>query len=130
MKKKLQPFNLGRRERQVLETVYALEKGSVWDVLNALPDPPSYSAVRAILNNLADKGHLKRQKAGHKFLYLPTASHEEVGRSAMRRMLDTFFSGSASRAMASLLEMDRESLSPEELDELAGLIEKARQEGR
>ena len=122
------PLELGRRERQVLETVYALGEASVAEVLEALPDPPSYSAVRAILNTLEQKGHLRRKKSGKKFLYLPTVSRERARRSALKNMLSTFFSGSAVQAMSSLIEMNQENLPEEDLARLAKMIEDAKQE--
>ena len=124
------PLDLGRRERQIIEAVYAQGEASVSDVLSALAEPPSYSAVRAILNNLEEKGHLRRKKAGKKFLYLPTVSQEKARNSVLKRLLATFFDGSASQAMASLMEMDGKNLSDEELDKLSRLIEDAKKGGR
>ena len=122
------PLDLSRRERQIMEAVYARGQASVTEVLDGLPDPPSYSAVRAILNMLTAKGHLRRKKEGKKFLYVPTAPRDKVRRSALRRLLATFFEGSATQAMASLL--DEESLNEEELEGLARLIEKNRKARR
>lgn len=127
---KPKPLDLGRRERQVMETVYAQGQASVSDVLAALSDPPSYSAVRAILNMLEKKGHLRRKKAGKKFLYLPTVPRTKVRRSALKNLLTTFFSGSSVQAMASLIEMDEENLSSEDLDRLSKMIEDAKKGGR
>lgn len=129
MKKKA-PLDLGRRERQIMEIVYAQGKASVSEVLDALPDPPSYSAVRAILNTLEDKGHLQRIKSGKKFLYQPTIPREKAGRSVIKNLLATFFNGSATQAMASLLEMHEDKLTDEELDRLSEMIEKAKKGGR
>ena len=124
------PLDLGRRERQIMEAVYAHGQASVADVLAALPDPPSYSAVRAILNTLEKKGHLRRKRTGKKFLYLPTVPRTKARRSALKNLLATFFSGSAVQAMASLIEMDQENLSDEDLDRLSKMIEDARKAGR
>ena len=124
------PLDLGRRERQIMEVVYAAGQASVSEVLDALPDPPSYSAVRAILNTLEEKGHLRRKKAGKKFLYLPTVTREKARRSVLKKLLATFFNGSAAQAMASLIEMDRGSLSEEDLVRLSGMIEEAKKRGR
>lgn len=124
------PLDLGRRERQIMEAVYAQGQASVSDVLAALPNPPSYSAVRAILNTLEGKGHLRRVKSGKKFLYVPTVSRTKARRSALKRVLSTFFGGSAVQAMASLIEMDEKNLSNEELDHLSKMIEDARKGGR
>lgn len=129
MKKKT-PLDLGRRERQIMEAVYDHDPASVTDVLEALPAPPSYSAVRAILNNLEEKGHLKREKSGKKFLYRPTVARKSAQRSVLRRLVSSFFNGSTAQAAASLLEMDAEKLSEEELDRLAKVIEDAKKRGR
>jgi len=128
--KKRTPLDLGRRERQIMEAVYARGQASVAEVLAALPNPPSYSAVRAILNTLEDKGHLRRKKAGKKFLYLPTVSREKARRSVLKNLLDTFYNGSAAQAAASLIEMDADDLSEEDLDRLSRLIEDAKKGGR
>ncbi len=124
------PLDLSRRERQIMETVYACGQASVNEVLAALPDPPSYSAVRAILNMLADKGHLRRIKQGKKFLYEPTVPAEKVRRSALRNLLATFFGGSAVQAMAAMIENNAERLSKEDLDRLEQMIREARKGGR
>jgi predicted transcriptional regulator len=124
------PLDLGRRERQIMETVYTLGHASVSEVRAALPDPPSYSTVRAILNALEEKGHLRRKKTGKKFLYLPTVSRNKARQSVLKRLLATFFNGSASQAVASLIEMDGNNLSEEELDRLGKLIEDAKKGGR
>lgn len=124
------PLDLGRRERQIMESVYTLGEASVGDVLEHIPDPPSYSAVRAILNALEEKGHLQRKKSGKKFLYVPTVSTEKARRSVLKRMVTTFFNGSAAQAAASLIEMDVNKLSGEELDRLSALIEEAKRKGR
>ncbi|MBA2671127.1 MAG: BlaI/MecI/CopY family transcriptional regulator [Gemmatimonadetes bacterium] len=123
-------LDLGRRERQIMEVVYASGKASVSDVLEALPDPPSYSAVRAMLNLLEEKGHLRHKEVGRKFVYMPTVPRTKARRSAIRKLVHTFFGGSCGDAAASLIELEREKLSAEDLDRLAALIEKARKEGR
>ena len=124
------PLDLGRRERQIMDIVYAKEQASVGDVLAALPDPPSYSAVRAMLNLLEDKGHLRHREIGRKFVYLPTVRRERARRSALKRLLHTFCDGSIAQAVASLIEMDAENLSPEELDRLSRMIDAAKRKGQ
>lgn len=124
------PLGLGRRERQIMEVVYARGEASVADVLAALPDPPSYSAVRAMLNLLEEKGRLTHKEVGRKFVYLPTIAPEKARRSALQSLLQTFFGGSVTQAVASLIELDRGQLSAEELERLARLIEDAKKEGR
>ena len=124
------PLGLGRRERQIMDVVYARERASVAEVLAALPDPPSYSAVRAMMNILEEKGHLRHTEDGRKFVYLPTVPREKARRSALRNLLHTFFGGSVSEAVASMIELDKKKLSPEELERLGRLIEEAKKEGR
>ena len=124
------PLDLGRREQQIMEAAYGLGQASVTEVLEALPDPPSYSAVRAILNNLEEKGHLRRVKSGKKFLYQPTVARRNAQRSVLRRLVTTFFNGSSAQAAASLLEMDAAKLSDEELDRLSKMIDEAKRRGR
>ena len=121
---------LSRRERQIMEIVYRLGSASVADVLAALPDPPSYSAVRGMLRLLEDKGHVKHREDGRRFIYLPTVPRDRARRSALRSLLQTFFGGSTTAAMASLLELDKENISDEDLARLSRLIAQARKEGR
>jgi BlaI family transcriptional regulator, penicillinase repressor len=124
------PPQLSRRERQIMEILYARAQASVGDVLDALPDPPSYSAVRAMLRLLEEKGRVRHKQEGRKFVYVPTVPAAKARRWAMRNLLQTFFGGSVSEAVASLIEMDQENLSPEDLSRLTQLIEKAKKEGR
>lgn len=123
-------LDLGRRERQIMDALYRLGFGSVADVQAAIPDPPSYSAVRAMLGKLEEKGHLGHEQEGARYLYHPLHTREEATRSALRRMLGTFFDGSAAKAVAAVLDVSGSDLSREELDELAKLIERARRRGR
>ncbi len=124
------PFNLGRRERQIMEIVYAKGRASVAEVLEALPDPPSYSATRAMLNLLEEKGHLRHKEVGRKFVYQPTLPREKARRSAVQNLLHTFFGGSVGEAVATMIEQDKKNLTPEDLDRLARLIAEAKKEGR
>lgn len=121
---------LSRRERQIMDIVYAQSEASAADVHAALPDPPSYSAVRALLAILVDKGHLKHRTQQGRYIYTPTRRRAQVGRSALRRVLDTFFDGSLEKAVASLLQGSDANLSAEELQRLGQLIDRARKEGR
>jgi len=123
-------INLSRRERQIMDVIYRLGRASVADVMGELPDPPSYSAVRALLRVLEEKGHLKHKKEGARYIYLPTRPRHNAGRSALRRILQTFYDGSTEKAVAALLDASDSKLSPEELDRLSRLIEEARREGR
>lgn len=122
--------DLSRRERQIMDILYALGEASAGDVHAALPDAPSYSSVRTFLRILEDKGHLKHRTEGPRYVYAPTRSRRQASRSALQRLLQTFFDGSVSRAMTALLESSRERLTPEELDRLSDLIDEARKEGR
>ena len=121
---------LSRRERQIMDIVYARGEASAADVHNALPDAPSYSAVRALLAILVEKGHLKHRTEQGRYIYVPTRRRAQVGRSALRRVLDTFFEGSLEKAVAALLAGSDASLSQEELQRLGQLIEQSRKEGR
>lgn len=121
---------LSRRERQIMDIVFERSEATVADVLEALPDPPSYSAVRALMRILEEKGHLQHRKDGPRYVYLATVPHRQARDSAMRRVLRTFFGGSASRAVAALLDMEADNLSDDELQHLAGLVDDARKKGR
>jgi len=121
--------DLSRRERQIMDIVYRLEKASAAEVRENLPDPPSYSAVRAMLRILEEKGQLRHTKDGAKYIYRATRPRSRAGISALRRVLDTFFHGSAESAVAALLENSDADLSEEELDRLSRLIDEARKEG-
>lgn len=119
---------LSRRERQILDILYAKGTATVAEVQDALPDPPSYSAVRALLRILEEKGHARHQSQGTRYLYLPMVPRERARNSALTRIVTTFFDGSAAQAAAALV--DSGSLSDEELTKLSALIERARKEGR
>ena len=124
------PLDLGRRERQIMEVVYRLGRATASEVRANLPDPPSYSAVRAMLRILEEKGHLTHVHEGIRLVYSPTVKHEDVRESAMRNVVRTFFAGSTAAAMAALLEATEEPPSESELDTLARMIEQAREQGR
>ena len=127
---KPRPQELSARERQIMDAVYRLGEVTVADVLNAIPDPPSYSAVRAHLRILEDKGHLAHREDGRRYVYLPTVPRDRARESALERVLDTFFAGSPTRAVAALLDMESERLTDDDLEELAALVEHALREGR
>ncbi len=121
--------DLGKRERQIMDVVYRLGRASVSDVLADLPDPPSYSSVRAMLRYLEDKGFLQHEQDGPRYLYLPTAPKDEVRNSALSHVVRTFFDGSVSTAVAALIE--NRPLSQAEHDRLARLLADApREEGQ
>jgi predicted transcriptional regulator len=98
-------IHLARRERQIMEVVYRLGQASVADVLAQLPDPPSYSAVRAMMRLLEEKGHLRHKQQGARYVYLPIQSRETARRSALKHLVRTFFDGSAENAVAALLDL-------------------------
>jgi BlaI family transcriptional regulator, penicillinase repressor len=122
--------HLGRRERQIIETVYRLGKASVGEVRDALPNPPSYSTVRAMLNLLETKGHLRHEQNGLKYVYLPVVTNKKARKSALRHLVSTFFNGSPVAAAAALLEMSAEEISAKEKEQLTALIKRAEKEGR
>ena len=122
--------DLGRRERQIAEVVYRLGRATVTDVLENLPDPPSYSAVRAMLRILERKGHLKHRQEGPRYVYLPAVRRDTASRSALDHMVRTFFDGSTGRAVAALLEDSDAQLSNADIERLSKLIDKARRQGR
>ena len=130
MPKVNQPDTLGRRERQIMDVVHRLGSASVADVRAALPDPPTYSAVRGMLKLLEDKGHLTHQADGLRYVYTATVSRAAARKVALRHLVRTFFGGSASEAAASLLEMSDTPLSPADARRLAVIIRKAQSEGR
>lgn len=121
---------LSRRERQIMDIIYSRGQATAIEVLENLHDPPSYSAVRALLRVLEEKGHLEHALDGQRYVYSPTVAREQVKRSALRRVLQTFFDNSTEDAVAALLDLSDERLSEGELDRLEELIKQARQEGR
>lgn len=120
--------HLSRRERQIMDLIYELSEASAKDIEQRLADPPSYSAIRATLNKLERKGVLKHREQDLKYVYYPTIDAEEARESAMKRVLKTFFEGSASMAMSKLLDVSIEHVSESELAQLQELIEQARQD--
>jgi predicted transcriptional regulator len=123
------PNQLSRRERQIMEVIYTLGRATAAEVLEGLPDPPSYSAVRAMLRILEGKGHLVHETDGPRYVFLPTTPREQARETALRGMIQTFFGGSPENAVAALLDLDDE-LDAEALERLAEIIAEARKEGR
>ena len=119
---------LSRRERQIMDVIYARGQATAAEVAAALPDPPSYSAVRALLRILEQKGHLRHQEDGPRYVFLPVVSRDRARRSALRSLVKTFFDGSPAQAAAALI--DQADLSADDMARLADLIDKARKEGR
>jgi BlaI family penicillinase repressor len=121
---------LSRRERQIMDALHARGRATAAEVLAALPDPPGYSAVRALLSILEQKGHVKHHRDGARYVYAPRTSPEVASRSALKRVVSTFFQGSTAQAMAALLETADAGLSEAELARLQQLINKVKKEGR
>jgi predicted transcriptional regulator len=113
-----------------MEIVYSLGSATAADVLERLPDPPSYSAVRAMLRILEDKGHLRHEQDGPRYVFLPTVPRELARASVLKRVVTTFFDGSPEGAMAALIDLGAAELDEEALERLAELIDEARKEDR
>lgn len=122
--------NLSRRERQIMDIVYEMNEATVAQVLELIPDPPSYSTVRALLRVLEGKGHLKHTQQGPRYIYSPTIPREEARQNALKHILKTFFDNSTEEVVAALLNISEEDLSEEEYKRLTKLIKKAQNEGR
>jgi BlaI family penicillinase repressor len=120
---------LSRREREIMDILYKLERASVGQVLRKLADKPSYSTVRAQLRVLEEKGHVRHEEHGLRYVYAPAVPRDVASRSALRHLVETFFDGSTEKVVAALLGGEVARISPEELDRLAGLIAKGRKDG-
>lgn len=121
---------LGSRERQIMEVIYRLGRATVAEVLEQLEDPPSYSAVRAMLRILEDKGHLRHEQDGPRYLYLPVVSSERARRSILQDIVKRLFDNSTEKAVAALIESSSARMSDAELERLRRLITSARRQGR
>jgi BlaI family penicillinase repressor len=119
--------SLSRRERQIMDALIARERATVNEIQAAIADPPGYSAVRATLRVMEEKGYIRHEQQGASYVYLPKVAPERAKRSALRHMLETLFNGSPEQVMAALLEARP---SPEELDRIAAMIDTARRKGR
>ena len=127
---KSSPRNLSRRERQIMDIIYRRGKATVAEVLSDIPDAPSYSAVRALLRVLEEKGHLRHEEEVRRYVFRATVARDRARRTALKQLVRTFFEGSAEQAVEALLDVSAFKLSDAELDRLKGLIEQARKEGR
>ncbi len=125
-----EPAELSRRERQIMDIIYARGQATAREVREDLPDPPSYSAVRALVRILEEKGHLKHRREGVRNVYLPTKAHSQAGRSALRNALHTFYSGDVRQAFSALLDVSDAELSRGDIERIQKLIDRARKEGR
>jgi len=121
---------LSRRERQIMDILYQRGKSSATEVREAMPDAPSYSAVRAMLRVLEDKGHVKHRSEGLRYVYLPTVTHDKARRSAVKHLLDTFFTDAPEDVVAALLDVSSTRVTREELDRMSEMIERAKRDGK
>jgi len=123
-------LDLGRRERQIVEAIFRLRRATVNEVLAELPDPPTYSTVRAMLGKLERKGYLRHIEDGPRYLYLPAVPTDRARKLAMKNLIDTFFQGSVESAAVALLGMSEGEIDQTTVDRLAAIVSEARKEGR
>src|SRR6266498_5372873 len=123
---RLQDHQLSRRERQIMDVLHAREQATAAEVLAALPDPPGYSAVRALLRILEEKGHIRHRRDGARYVYAPCVSRKNASRSALKRVVSTFFQGSVTQTMAALLETSDTEIPEADLNKLQQLIKAAK----
>lgn len=128
MKRRPRPQTLSRRERQIMDILYKLERATVGEVLSQLADKPTYSTVRAQLRVLEEKGHVRHEEHGLRYVYVPCVPREVARRSALRHLVETFFEGSTEKTVAALLGGEVSRISSEELDRLASLIGNGKKE--
>lgn len=119
-------INFSRRERQIMDIVYELTQVTAQQVMERLPDPPSYSAVRAMLRKLEDKGHIMHREEGAKYVYFPVIDHEQASKNAISRLVKTFYDGSAAQAVNALLGMSFSDISKEDLEKIEEMIATAK----
>ena len=124
----VQKDGFSRREREIMDALYTLGKASAAQILEQIPNPPTYTAIRTHLTILERKGHVRHESDGTRYVYEPLVAREQMGSRAIDTILKTFYGNSVERVVAAMLE--QEDVSRDELDRLAQLIEKAREEGR
>jgi len=124
------PAEYSRRERQIMDAVFALGEATVNKIVETIPDAPTSMAVRRMMHILEEKGHLKRREEGREVVYVPRESKDKAGRSAFQRVLETFFGGSLEEALAAHLAARKGGVTTEERERLISLIEQVRKEGR
>lgn len=125
-----EPSELSRRERQIMDAVFALGEATVNQVVETIPSPPTAMAVRRMMHILEEKGHLRRKESGREVIYVPRQTKGKAGRLAFDQVLETFFGGSLEEALAAHLHSRKDHVSPEERERLIALIQQAQQEGR
>lgn len=121
---------LSRREQQIMEIVYQRGRVTAAEVMEAMPDPPTYSAVRASLRVLEDKGHIRHEAEEMKYVYMPVVAPDRARKSAVKHLMDTLFAQSPGELMSALLDVSARTMTDDELNRMAAMIEKARKEGR
>jgi predicted transcriptional regulator len=126
---KISDRNLSRRERQMMDILYQRGRATAQEILEAMPDPPTYSAVRAKLRVLEEKGHVRHEEESLRYVYLPVVARESARKSALRHMVTTFFAGSVQDTVAALLDLSSSKLTSGDLERIAELIEQAKREG-
>jgi predicted transcriptional regulator len=118
---------LSRRERQIMDVLYQKGRATAAEVMELLPDPPGYSSVRALLRILEEKGHIRHEMEGSKYVFITSVHRDKAKRSAIRHLVQTFFDGSPEQAVAALLDLSAPGLSDEEVERMTRLIEKSRE---
>jgi predicted transcriptional regulator len=121
---------LSRRERQIMDYLFQHRSATVAEVMQGIPEPPTYSTVRALLRTLEGKGHVRHREDGPRYVYEPTEARENARKTALRHLVRTFFDGSATQAVSALLDLSDRKLSDADVERLAALVRKARAEGR
>ena len=121
---------LARRERQIMDVIFQLGEATVGEVLERLPDPPSYSSVRTIIRKIEAKGLLTHRQDGKRYVYRAKQSRETASRTALQKLMNVFFSGSAPDTVAAIMDVSAKTLDPEDLDRISKIIEQARKEGQ
>jgi predicted transcriptional regulator len=124
------PNQYSRREREIMDALYSLEKASAAEIREQMPDPPTYTAIRTHLSILEKKGHVRHESDGTRYIYEPLIAREQMGRRAIDSLLQTFFDNSVERAVTALLTRQDANIPDADLDRLARLIDKAKKEGR
>jgi predicted transcriptional regulator len=127
-KKRVGSSDLGRRERQIMDAIHRLGEASVSDVRSQIPDPPGYSSVRTMVRLLESKGLLRHRQCGKRYLYRAKQSHDRASKSALRHLLETFFNGSATDAVAAILDVEK--VGEDELLRIESIVQQARKEGK
>ncbi|HLO98545.1 MAG TPA: BlaI/MecI/CopY family transcriptional regulator [Fimbriimonas sp.] len=130
MKKQDPHSDLSRRERQIMDALYRLGQAPASEIRDAMPDPPSNTAVRTMLTILQEKGHVSFKKDGAKYIYMPTVSRDEVAKDTIDRVVKNFFGGSVERVVSTLLNSKETDLTHEQIEGLKAIIDKARKEGK